>query len=317
MMRRRRFGRTGLSVTPLAQGAARIASSSGVETIADAIAIVREVLTSGINYIDTSPMYGDSEERLGIALRELADLVPDDLVLVTKIGYRPWDFDYSYEQARACLPVSLELLGVDRLPVVLIHDVERAQFADVMAGAFKALAQYRDEGVIGCIGVSGGPVDLIRRYIDTGEFDCFLNHNRYTLLDRAAEELYRRARELDLGIVNGAPFGSGLLAAPQDPNVTLAYRQPPGVLRARAQSVARVCTEFEIPVAQAAIAYSTQSGLVDTTCFGARSVDEVRSAVTALERGLPEGFLAALEEAVPPNFADDVEAWRDDLPVQL
>lgn len=315
-MRRRRFGRTGLAVTPLAQGAARIASSPVVESVDDAIAVVKEVLLSGINYIDTSPMYGDSEQRLGIALRELSELVPDDLVLVTKIGYRPWDFDYSYEQARACLPVSLERLGVDRLPVVLIHDVELAQFADVMAGAFRALAQFRDEGVVGAVGISGGPVDLVRRYIETGEFDCFLNHNRYTLLDRAATGLYRRARELDLGIVNGAPFGSGLLAAPRDPDATLAYRPPPEELRARARSVARVCAEFDIPVAQAAIAFSTESGLVDTTCFGARSVDEVRSAVTALQRGLPEGFLAALEDAVPPNFADDVEAWRDDRPIQ-
>ena len=315
-MRRRRFGRTGLAVTPLAQGAARIASSPVVETTEDAIAVVREILLSGINYIDTSPMYGDSEERLGIALKELSAMVPDDLVLVTKIGYRPWDFDYSYEQARACLPVSLERLGVDRLPVVLIHDVERAQFDDVMGGAFRALAQFRDEGVVGSVGISGGPVDLIRRYIETGECDCFLNHNRYTLLDRAAADLYRRAREMDLGIVNGAPFGSGLLAAPQDPQVTHAYRPPPDRLRSRARSVARVCSEFDIPVAQAAIAFSTASDLVDTTCFGARTVDEVRSAVTALERGLPEGFLARLEEEVPPNLVDDVEAWRDDLPVQ-
>ncbi|MYC47699.1 MAG: aldo/keto reductase [Chloroflexi bacterium] len=315
-MRRRRFGRTGLAVTPLAQGAARISSSPVVESIDDAIAVIREILLSGINYIDTSPMYGDSEERLGIALKELSAIVPDDLVLVTKIGYRPWEFDYSYEQARACLPVSLELLGVDHLPVVLIHDVERAQFDDVMGGAFKALAQFRDEGVVGSVGVSGGPVDLIRRYIETGECDCFLNHNRYTLLDRAATDLYRRARELDLGIVNGAPFGGGLLAAPQDPDATLAYRPPPDRLRTRAQALGQVCSEFDIPVAQAAIAYSTDSGLVDTTCFGARTVGEVRSAVAALERGLPQGFLARLEEVVPPNFADDVEAWRDDLPIQ-
>ena len=315
-MRRRRFGGTGLAVTPLAQGAARIATSPVVASIDDATAIVAEVLASGINYIDTSPMYGDSEERLGIALKELSDLVPDDLVLVTKIGYRPWEFDYSYEQARACLPVSLERLGVDHLPVVLIHDVELAQFADVMAGAFRALAQFRDEGVVGSIGVSGGPVDLIRRYIETGELDCFLNHNRYTLLDRAATDLFRRARELDLGIVNGAPFGGGLLAAPQDPDATLAYRRPPDATRRRAQAVARVCADFDIPVAQAAIAFSTESDLVDTTCFGARTVEEVRSAVDALDRGLPQGFQAALEAAVAPNFVDDVEAWRDDRPTQ-
>ncbi len=315
-MRRRPFGRTGLAVTPLAQGAARIASFSGLENIGDAIAVVETVLKSGINYIDTSPMYGDSEERLGIALAELSGLVPDDLVLVTKIGYRPWDFDYSYEQARACLPVSLERLGVDRLPVVLIHDVELAQFADVMAGALRALAQFRDEGVVGSIGISGGPVELIRRYIDTGEFDCFLNHNRYTLLDRAAEGLFRRARELGVGVVNGAPFGSGLLAAPQDPNVTHAYRQAPGSLRQRAQAAARVCAEFDIPVAQAAIAFCTDSDLVDATCFGARTPAEVQSAVTAMQRGLPEGFLAALEGTVPPNYEDDVESWRDDIPIQ-
>ena len=165
--------------------------------------------------------------------------------------------------------------------------------------------------------MSGGPVDLIRRYVETGECDCFLNHNRYTLLDRAATDLYRRARELDLGIVNGAPFGGGLLAAPRDPNVTLAYRSPPERLRARATDLARVCSEFDIPVAQAAVAFSTDSwpGRHDLLWSPHRRRGQV-GGQGAGAGACPRGFLAALEEAVPPNFADDVEAWRDDLPIQ-
>ncbi len=319
-MIKRQFGRTGMMVTPLALGGARIADMSDMPGMSDmsgisqdtAIETVAEALRSGINYIDTAPFYGDSEKRLGIALADLAELVPSDLVLATKIGYRPLKFDYSYEQARACLPVSLELLGADRLSVVYIHDVELAHFDDVMNGAFRAVSQFRDEGVIDYIGVSGGPVALLQRYVSTGEFDCFLSHNRYNLLERSAAGLYQSGRQLGLGIVNAAPFGSGYLANPTGAGATHAYQEAPTASRQRANAVAVVCRDFDIPMAQAAVAFSTSSTLVNTTCFGARSPAEVQSAVEALERGLPSRFTAALEAAAPPNLVDDVEDWRTD-----
>ena len=314
-MQRRPFGNTALMVTPLALGGGRLARGRGTSGIDQAVEVVAEVFAQGINFIDTAPLYGDSEERIGIALAQLADQVPNDLVLETKLGHRPREFDYSYEQARTCLPVSLERLGVERVSIALIHDVELAQFDDVMNGAFRALAEFRDQGLVDCIGVSGGPVELITRYLETGQFDCFLSHNRYTLLDRAAASLFERARQLGLGIVNAAPFGSGLLANPSSHDVTHAYQRAPAASRARALAAAAVCERFRIPLAQAAVAFSTSSDLVDVTCAGACAPGEIRSAAVAALRPLPEEFITALESQVPPNFLDDVEAWRQGAPV--
>ena len=47
------------------------------------------------------------------------------------------------------------------------------------------------EGLVEHLGVAGGPVGLLQQYLDTGEFEVVLSHNRYTLLDRSAEPLFR------------------------------------------------------------------------------------------------------------------------------
>ena len=50
---------------------------------------------------------------------------------------------------------------------------------------------------------------MLARFVDTGVFDVLLSHNRYTLLDRSAGDLFTRAAGMGLGVVNAAVFGGG------------------------------------------------------------------------------------------------------------
>ena len=86
---------------------------------------------------------------------------------------------------------SLELLGVDRLEIVFLHDPESIGFEAAMApgGAVEALERYRDQGVIGHIGVAGGPIDMMMRFVETDRFEAVITHNRYTLINRVADPL--------------------------------------------------------------------------------------------------------------------------------
>ena len=78
-------------------------------------------------------------------------------------------------------------------------------------GPVETLADLRREGIAEHLGVAGGPVGLMRRYLDTGVFEVVLTHNRYTLLDRSAEALFRAAHERGIGVLNAAPYGGGML----------------------------------------------------------------------------------------------------------
>src|ERR671938_375558 len=106
--------------------------------------------------------------RIGVVLRERGGL-PPGFVLSTKVDPDPQTRDYSGAQARRSVERSLTLLGLDHLQVVYLHDPENTTFEQAMApdGPVAALQQCRAEGVIAQIGVAGGPIDLMMRYVET------------------------------------------------------------------------------------------------------------------------------------------------------
>ena len=97
----------------------------------------------------------------------------------------------------------MERLGIDKIALLHLHDPERMSFEDAVApgGPVEALVDLREQGLVDHLGVAGGPVGLLQQYLDTGEFEVMLSHNRYTLLDRSAEPLFRYAADRGLGVL--------------------------------------------------------------------------------------------------------------------
>src|SRR5215210_8241420 len=135
---RRPFGKTGLMVPPISIGCAPLGDMKDTfqysVTEADAVATIRAALDSPIPYIDTAALYGDgeSERRVGLALRERGGL-PANAFLQTKQGRNPKNNDYSGETVKRRMERSLQLLGVDRIDVVYLHDQEWTTFEDAFA----------------------------------------------------------------------------------------------------------------------------------------------------------------------------------------
>lgn len=217
-MQQRPLGRSGLPVTPLCVGTSALGNfpaQYGYEVGTEqAIATIRRALRGPLNFIDTSNEYGggDSERRIGRAIAAAGGL-PPDFVLATKVDPIRGSTDFSGERVRRSVAESLERLGVDRLQLVYLHDPEKIGFAEGMArgGPVEALAQLRDEGVIDHLGVAGGPINLMLQYLATDVFDVAISHNRYTLVDQSAEPLLQDAARRNVGFVNGAPYGGGML----------------------------------------------------------------------------------------------------------
>jgi D-threo-aldose 1-dehydrogenase len=167
-----------------------------------AVATVRRAFAGPINFLDTSNNYGagDSERRIGEAIAAAGGL-PDGFVLATKVDPLHGSTDFSGDRVRASVEESLSRFGLARLDLVHLHDPERISFAD-----------------------AGGPPDLLRRYLETEVFEVVLNHNRFSLLDRMAEELMDDAARRGVAFVNAAPYGGGLLVKGAAAQPNYAYR---------------------------------------------------------------------------------------------
>jgi len=189
-MQKRRLGRTGLQVSVVGFGGIPIISASREE----AEHVVRHAFERGINYFDTARNYGDSEEKIGAALKD----VRDEVVLASKVLQRT-----KGDAARAGLKQSLRNLQTERIDLMQLHGIDSDDVLQkVMAkdGALAALKEAKTQGQIGFIGISGHNPHVLVKAIGTHEFDTVLVP--LNILDRnSTENLLSLANELDVGVV--------------------------------------------------------------------------------------------------------------------
>jgi D-threo-aldose 1-dehydrogenase len=311
----RPFGPAGLAVTPLCIGCAPLGDmpETFAYSVAEerALATLRTAFGSPIRFCDTAAAYGDgeSERRIGIVLRELGGL-PASYVLATKADRNLANDDFTGEQIKRSVEGSLQRLGLDRLQVVYIHDPEHTTFENVMGpgGPLEVLRRFQDEGVIGHLGISGGPVDMLIRYVETGAFAALETHNRYTLLNRSAGPLLDLAAQRGMAIVNAAPYGSGILAKGPDAYARYAYQEAPPALVERARRLAAICEQHGVPLAAAALQFSLRDQRITSTVVGMTRPERIAQTLELARYPIP-GELWPLLDAVGYDL-DDPEAHR-------
>ncbi|GIF23987.1 D-threo-aldose 1-dehydrogenase [Actinoplanes tereljensis] len=301
------LGNTGLQVSALCVGTSPLASMPGLYgypvSEERAVATVTAVLANNkINFIDTSNGYGEdgsAERRIGLALGGRG--LPANVVLATKVDPDPRTGDFSGARVRASLEESLSRLGLDRIQLLHLHDPERISFASATApgGPVEALAELKREGLAEHLGVAGGPVGLMRQYLDTGIFEVVLTHNRYTLLDRSAAELFRDAHDRGIGVLNAAPYGGGMLA--NQTQQKYAYGARDERIAAAAREMRAAAARNGVPLAAAALQFSLRAPFVDATVVGVSSPSRVAETVALAETPIPDPLWAELDCLVPPS----------------
>lgn len=199
------FGRTGLEVTKLGYGAMELRGTDHFPRLSagEVSAILNAVLDSGINYIDTSPDYGYSEELIGRHLSHRRD----EFFLASKCGCpveapdvphasrKPHSF--TRENIRAGVLQSLERLKTDYLDVVQFH-VSPSRAVLEQNDAISELRALQQEGKVRFIGMSG-TIPELSDHIDMGVFDVF--QIPYSVVEREHEDLIHKAAQGGAGIV--------------------------------------------------------------------------------------------------------------------
>jgi D-threo-aldose 1-dehydrogenase len=313
------LGRIGLGTAPLGNLFAPVREEDAVET-------VRRALALGVRCIDTAPHYGNglSEHRVGSALRGVAR---DSVVLSTKVGRllsadpeAPRDqhgyvgvlpfrqrFDYSHDGALRSIEDSLQRLGLARIDIALIHDIDvfthgaaaqPGRFREAMEGAYRALARLKAEGTIGAIGLGVNDWRVCLDAMNHGDFDGFLLAGRYTLLDQSAlAELLPACERRGVSIILGGPYNSGILARGAVAGATFDYRPPDPAILERVRSLTEICAVFDVPLQAAALQFPLGHPAVTTVLPGARSPAEVGANLHFSAHPIPAGFWQALREA--------------------
>lgn len=311
----RSFGRTPLRVTPLSVGTAPLGDMPEAfgfsVSAARALETLRAAFASPINCLDTSANYGNgtSERLIGQVIRELGG-VPAGYVVATKADRDMVTGDFSGDQMKRSVEASLTRLGLDRLPFVYIHDPEHTTFEHVMSrgGPLEILQAFVREGVIGDLGISGGPVDMLVRYVETGAFAAVETHNRYTLLNRSATPLLDAAVRHGVAVVNAAVYGSGMLAKGPEAVARYAYQDAPAALVDRARQLSAICRDGGVPLAAAALQFSLRDPRVTTTVVGMTRPERVAQTLALAGHAIPDELWPRIE-AVGFDM-DDPEARR-------
>jgi D-threo-aldose 1-dehydrogenase len=308
----RPLGATGLVVSAIGAGGGPLGGmpeTSGRVAADQGVATVRRILAGPITLLDTSNGYGggESERRIGTALGEVGG-IPSGFVLATKVD-RGADGSFGAARVRQSLEESLQRLGLDRIQLLFLHDPEFAvTFDEAMApqGAVPELLRLKEEGLAGVIGVAGGEIALMRRFVETGAFDVLLTHSRYSLVDRSADETITIARGRGVAVVNAAVLGGGILAVGTSRSTRYGYRDAsPETLTAIA-AIEGVCRSHDVPLAAAAMQFSQRDERISSTLVGFSRPERVDETIRLAQWPIPDELWIELEHHVP---APEVWLW--------
>jgi D-threo-aldose 1-dehydrogenase len=323
---RRRLGRTDIEVTQLGLGGAGLGDLFDVVEDADASATLLAAWDAGIRYYDTSPWYGrgQSEHRFG---RTLYRRTRRDFVLSTKVGrlFRAvhdaenfehgfWRgglkfqhrFDYSYDGVMRSFEDSLQRLGLPRIDLLLIHDLDiphhvndvrvTAYLTELHNGGFRALTELKQAGLIRGVGAGINEAGMIPRFLDLMDIDVFLVAMPYTLLDTdVLDGEFPRCAERGIGFVIGAPFASGILATGAVPGARYRYADAAPAIMAKVARIEAVCARHDVPLPAAALQFPLGHPSVASVIPGALLPEHVTRNVVAFRHAIPADFWAELK----------------------
>lgn len=308
-LQQRLLGRSDLKVPCLGFGGGPIGNANIATD--DALEAVSAAFDSGLRYFDTAPLYGlgRSEIRLG---RALGSRRRESYVLATKVGRllihadpptgadeAAIRYDYSYDGAMRSFATSLARAELDRIDIVLIHDIDRwthgegqaEMFRAAVGGAFRALAELREQGAVRAIGVGLNDSDIAERAIREMDLDVVLLAGRYTLLEQGAlkgflPECVRRS----VSVVIGGPYNSGILATGPIAGALYNYAPAPPAVVERARQIEAVCRYHCVPLAAAALQFPLHHPAVATIVPGLSSVAEVERTLQLFRKKVPSAF---------------------------
>ncbi len=322
-----RLSNGGLDFTELGLGTAPLGNLYRAIGDDEAHAVLERAWAGGVRHFDTAPLYGYglAETRLN---RFLRDKPRDDYVISTKVGRllkavpperrdgvgRWFDvpnrievYDYTYDGLMRSFEFSLERLGLDRIDILYIHDLDvfshgsreavDARIGELMRSGYFALMSLRSQGVIKAFGAGLNEWQACQMLAEKGDFDLFLLAGRYTLLEQEAlESFLPLCQARGIGIVIGGPYNSGILASGPKMGAHYNYDRAPDEIVARVTEIEAICDAHGVRMIDAAFRFPLLHPAIVSVIPGGQGMAEMESNLTAAGADIPDALWAELKQ---------------------
>ena len=313
---KRQVGQTGLMIDTLGLGGAPLGGNFVDLGYSQAEELISAAKDAGISYFDTAPWYGfgRSERVIGDLLRfsdyVLSDKVgrllhpgPDaNALALGMIDPLPFHvvYDYGYDGIMRSFEDSLQRLGLDRIDILLAHDIgvfthgdENARhFKDLADSGYQAMAELRATGLVKAIGIGVNENAVCMDALSIGEWDVFLLAGRYTLLEQTPlDDLFPACSAAGTSIISGGPFNSGVLVGRDMWN----YAKAPSEVVEKVNKIAAIADKHRTPIAAAALQFPLANQLVASVIPGPRNADELEQILDWFDVPIAKDFWTELK----------------------
>ena len=242
-----------------------------------AIAVLREAVRLGVDFIDTADSYGPatSEDLIREALHPYDGLVIATKGGLTRQGPDRWAAVGRPEYLRQALHMSLRRLGVDRIDLWQLHRIDDRVPADEQFGAVR---EFVDEGLVRHVGLSEVSIAQLQQAQQV--LDIVSVQNLFHAGNRASEPLLDHCTEHGIGFIPWFPLGNRALVASDGP-------------------LADIAAEVGCTPAQVALAWLLQRSPVVLPIPGTGDLAHLAENCAAAQVRLTEAQMARIE-ALPP-----------------
>ena len=274
--------------------------------------------SSGIRYFDTAPWYGHglSEHRTGGLLRcyprnefLLSTKVgriykafpgdPEDFVGLPWVGGLPFElkFDYSATGFQRSFEDSTLRLGLNRIDLLIIHDLDQGYHGDSVSeklhqleSGIQWLKEMCRSGIIGGFGAGVNDAEMMSILLKHFEMDFFLVVMPYTLLNQELlENVFPQCEKRGMGIIIGAPFASGILATGVSKGARYGYAPVKESISRRVQAIEDICREHQVPLKSAALQFPLGHKIVSSVIPSAMNPEQVLENLQIMRHPIPDG----------------------------
>lgn len=316
-MQRKSIGNSGLEVSSICFGTSSLGDMPDTYGYsvdkARANNTLQTIFDSEVNFLDTSNNYGlgRSEERIGAALAERGGRLPDGFVLSTKVDREMETGRLDASRVRESIEESLKRLGLDSVPLLHLHDPEHCRdLAEITGkgGALDELFKLKEEGIAKTVGLAMGNIDMMFPILRERPFDALISHNRYTVLNRSANEMFDYAHGQGMAILNAAPYAGGVLAKGSQAMPKVTYQPADEEALAPVRAVEDLCKRHNIAPGALALQFSMRDERIASTIVGVSKPERVTETLEWASADIPQAAWDELESLAYSN--EDPEANR-------
>lgn len=283
-----------------------IANKAGQPSLARVRDILMCAYEGGVNALDTAAGYGESEEVLGKALRELK--ITDKMVIETKVTHLAPEYSSAKavdEVVEESVVRSLKRLGLERLPICLFHAEDNFHYIE-------SLLKLKDKGLVEHVGSSVMTMAATRKILESGYAQAVqvpANVLDHRFIDAG---IFSLAKKIGAAVFVRSIYLQGLILMPE--NEILPELRDVIPVRGKLESLA---AEAGMSLAELAVRYVLTIDGAGCVLVGVDTVEQMRENIAMFSKGpLDLELMTAVTQAVP-TLADTIlmpNKWSKRMP---